>query len=281
MNTRRLIAALLFALVSSGLLTWQLSSHLRLNVPAPRPLPVRQLVVAAQDLKAGDSLNASLLHIVNWPASQPIIGSFTVPQELAGRVLLISVPSGEPILSHDLVSPSASTGIASVIPNGMRAVSVRAPEEQGAVTGLVTPGSRVDVYVTYNANEDGGFVSSLVLQDIGVLASGEKPTGTEMRLRSDNVMTLLVTPEEAAQLTVASSFGKVTFALRNGTDKALISGLTHVGLPSTTRKSREVETFSSTSQKDSRSGGKPQSHFTVETLSGGKSTTQSFQGDQR
>ena len=266
--------------MSSGLLTWQLSRHLRLNVPASRTLPIQQVVVAAQNLKAGDPLNASSLKIVNWPASQPFVGSFTGLQELTGRVLLIPVRSGEPILSHDLVSPSSSTGIASKIPDGMRAVSVRATEEQGDVTGFVSPGSRIDIYVTYNSNADAGFVSSLVLQDVSVLANGEKPAGTETKLRSDNIITLLVTPEEAAQLTVVSSFGKVTFALRNGTDKALVSGLTHVSLTSTAGTSHKVETLSLTPRQVARSERNVQSNFTVETLAGGKSTTQSFQGDQ-
>ncbi|MGI4828342.1 MAG: Flp pilus assembly protein CpaB [Janthinobacterium lividum] len=281
MNIQRLMVALAFALVCSGLLTWQLSAHLQPKASSPHPVPVRQLVVAAKDISAGDSLNATSLTVVDWPTSQHLVGSFSNLQELSKRELLLPVPSGAPIMAYDLADSNVGSGIAALVPNGMRAMFVRGTEEQGSGSSLVAPGSHVDILVTYRSETDATFVSSLVLQDIKVLAAVNKEAAaTDSKSRSDDFVTLLVTPEEAARLTVASSLGKVTLALRNGTDKALTSGLAHVSLTAAAPDPQRLPSSSSSLRQATHSERKPQTNFTVETLAGGKSTFQSFQGNQ-
>ena len=281
MNTRRLMAALLFALLCSALLTWQLSRHLQHAPPVAHALPFRQIVVASKDLQAGDPLTASSLRVVNWTTSQPLVGFFSRPQELTGRTLLLPIPSGEPILTHDLAGSQSSNALATSIPVGMRAVSLRAADETENVSGFLTPGSRVDILVTYHSNNGAAFVSSLVLQNICVLAIGNKErSGAEAKLRSDDSLTLLLTPEAAARLTAARSLGKVTFALRGEADKMISSGPVHVSLPSADADPQRATSLQASSQGTLPSKRTPPAAFTVETLTGGKSTIRTFQGSQ-
>ena len=281
MNTQRFTAALVFALLCSGLLTWQLNAHLRPKVSPLRVVPVGKVTVAAGNLSAGSPISLSSLKVISLPTSQPLVGSFKDPQELTGRILLVPVASGEPILAHDLATSDSETGMAALIPNGMRAVSVRATEDQGSVSGFVAAGSHVDVLVTYRPENEATFVSSMVLQNVCVLAIGRKAdVGLEAKFRSDDAVTFLVTPEEAARLTVASSLGKITFALRNGKDKELTPGLTNVSLNAAASASPKVSGSSASGLRTVGSVRTSPSGFTVETLAGGKSTVQTFQGNQ-
>lgn len=281
MNTRRLMTALCFALLCSALLTWQLSRHLSASPAPSRAVPSRALVVAAKNLPAGESISASSLAVVKWPATEQITESFKSADELIGRVLLVPISSGELILAHDLAVPGFDNSPDAAVPPGMRAISVHTNDASTSISGLLTSGSHVDVLVSYRSDTEAAFVSSMVLQNARVLTvpAQKGATGVDTRARSDDSITLLVSPEEAARLTAASSLGKLTFAVRNGTDNALNPGLSHVGLFPTEIASRQTAPPS-----PARSGfsgkGISRTAFTMEMLSGGKSTIQTFQGEQ-
>ncbi|MGI4828054.1 MAG: Flp pilus assembly protein CpaB [Janthinobacterium lividum] len=282
MNGRRLLAALCFALLCSGLLTWQLSRHLgHLAAPA-RAIPVRSIVIAAKNMPAGEAIAASSLTTVTVNVSQPFVDLFSKPQELVGRVLLVPVASGESVSAHDLAPLGAPTGLAATIPDGMRLVSIPAADQAAGSAGLVASGNHVDILVSYRSEAQSDFVSSMVLQDVPVLASEQKnANGTaDTKLLSSDTIELLVTPQDAARLTVASSLGKLTFALRNGADKALSSGLAQVTLiPLQSHMHKASEPVVAAHQNASPEHG--QKGFTVETLSGGKSSVQTFSEDQQ
>ena len=281
MNTKRLVTALCFALVCSALLTWQLSKHLSPAAAPVRTMASRTMVVAARSIPTGERLTASSLTVVNWPASQPFAGSFTNAQDLIGRALLVSVPAGDLILTHDLALPGSGTSVTSAVPIGMRAISVHVSDESAGISGLLTSGSHVDIFVSYRSDTEAAFVSSMVLQDIRVLTTAQKGTpGPETRPHADDSITLLVTPEEAARFTAGSSLGKLTFAVRNESDSALTSGLSRVSLSNGTT-SRPTAPLLLPAARFAPSGKRAtKTGFTMETLSGGKATVQTFQGEQ-
>jgi pilus assembly protein CpaB len=113
-------------------------------------------------------------------------------------------------------------GLPSVIPAGMRAVSVRV-DEVVAVAGFAVPGTRVDVLVTLaDAGPGGGGVARAALQNVQVLAAGQS---LEARGNAEpqkvTVITLLVTPEQAEVLALASAEGQIQLALRNTLDESI------------------------------------------------------------
>lgn len=272
MNTQRLVAALCFALLGSTVFTWQLNRHLGRPMVAAA-MPVRTVVVAAKDLAAGEALTSASLSLVTLPNTQPLQGLFSKPQDVAGRVLVTPLSSGEPITLHALASVAATAGMASTIPNGMRVVSIPATDSIGS-SSLLAPGNHVDVFVSYHSDAEASVVSSLILQDVTVLASTQKGiSAAEPRSSTPEMINLLVTAEDAARLTAASVLGKITFALRNGTDKTHNPGLTHVTLTT----ERALPTAPAPARSASQSTAEPRSKgFVVETLSGGKSSIQTF-----
>jgi pilus assembly protein CpaB len=127
----------------------------------------------------------------------------------------------EPILAAKLASKEAGSGLPPVIPEGMRAVSVRVNEVVG-VAGYVLPGNRVDVVATASPTESrSDTTSKVVLSNVQVLTSG---TRIEQDQDQDKpmqvtVVTLLVNPEQAERLALASTEGKIQLALRNPLDQ--------------------------------------------------------------
>ncbi len=110
-----------------------------------------------------------------------------------------------------------------MIPPGLRAVSVRVNEVIG-VAGYVLPGTRVDVVATVSPSGNGAdMTSKVILTNVQVLAAGTKidRETDKNKPMPVSVVTLLVNPEEAERLTLASTEGKIQLALRNPLDKTI------------------------------------------------------------
>src|SRR6202030_1104364 len=109
------------------------------------------------------------------------------------------------------------------IPEGMRALSV-AVNDVVAVAGFVIPGTMVDVLVTGQVAGGGGNITRTILENVRVLAAGQKiEQDRDGKPQPVPVITLLVTPEDASRLTMASTQGKLQLALRNTIDTKVVS----------------------------------------------------------
>src|SRR5665213_31876 len=114
-------------------------------------------------------------------------------------------------------------GLTVKIPDGMRAVALRSDEVVG-VAGFLFPGSHVDVLVTYRSEKSPDPTTATVLQDAEVLAAGHQvepdPTGKPATV---NVVTLLMKPDDAERVVLASTQGSIHFVLRNSTDREQVA----------------------------------------------------------
>jgi pilus assembly protein CpaB len=140
---------------------------------------------------------------------------------------VLPVIQNEPILPMKLASKESGSGLPPAIPPGLRAVSVRVNDIIG-VAGYVLPGARVDVVATVSpTGQNTDMTSKVVLTNVQVLAAGTKIERDTDRNKPIpvSVVTLLVDPEEAERLTLASTEGKIQLALRNPLDKTM--PLTH------------------------------------------------------
>jgi pilus assembly protein CpaB len=185
-------------------------------------LPTRPVVVAAADLDVGAELTHDNVRIIEWPANAVPAGAFGNPDEVIGRGLILPVIQNEPFLPMKLASKEAGSGLPPAIPPGLRAVSVRVNEVIG-VAGYVLPGTRVDVVATVSPTQSAqDMTSKVILTNVQVLAAGtkiERDTDKNKPM-AVSVVTLLVDPDEAERLTLASTEGKIQLALRNPLDKA-------------------------------------------------------------
>jgi pilus assembly protein CpaB len=162
---------------------------------------------------------------VDWPVNVPLQGAFTAPEPLVGRVVLYPLAAGQPILERELAAPGAGVGITVKIPDGMRAISLRSDEVVG-VAGFLLPGTHVDVLVTLRTSNNPEPITATVLQDAEVLAAGQKTQpDPEGKATTATVVTILVKPEDAERVVLASTQGSVHFVLRNGLDRQEFTGL--------------------------------------------------------
>lgn len=213
MIKRRLSSAFLVALLVSGACTYLLSRKLKLHSAT---VVTRGYVAAAAPLDAGEVLQAGKLKLVQWPVSVPLVGAFLKPQDLVGRSLLYPLAAGAPILDRDLAIPG--TGLTTKIPDGMRALALQSNEVVG-VAGFLFPGSHVDVLVTYRSATAPEPATATVLQDVEVLAAGSQmQPSLDGKPSSVNVVTVLVKPNDAERVVLASTQGTIHFVLRNSED---------------------------------------------------------------
>lgn len=242
---RALVLGVLALAVISGtaasVLTYRVlkSRTLTTSVLPIKPAPALPLVTAAVRLQYGTVLQAEHVKVVEWASPERPEGTFSDPQAVLGRAIVVGTVPGEPILEARLAPKDAGGGLASVIPVGKRAVSVRVNEIIG-VAGFALPQTRVDVLVSVNPGGDKGrSASKMILQNVEVLAAGQKIEQDEKgKPETVNVITLLVTPLEAEKLILASNEGDIQLALRNSLDLepvptpgSILSGLIHQPKP--------------------------------------------------
>jgi pilus assembly protein CpaB len=222
MTRVRIFTVFLIALLAGGGLAYGTYDYLQ-NVPVKTvTVPTRKVVVANADLTLGRQLRRQDLAAIDWPASAVPEGAFEDPAAIVDRGLIVSVVKHELILPAKLASKEAGSGLPPIIPPGKRALSVRVNEVIG-VAGYVLPGTHVDVVATANPSSRAEDITTkVVLANVEVLAAGTRleqdtPEGKPMQV---TVVTLLVTPEEAEKLALASTEGKIQLALRNPLDTA-------------------------------------------------------------
>jgi pilus assembly protein CpaB len=176
-----------------------------------------EVMVAADDLQVGARVEDHDVKVIRIPGSDMPPGAPRRRSDVVGHGVIIPISKGEFILPNRLAGENAGSGLPSLIPPGMRAVSVRV-NEVVSVAGFVTPGTRVDVLLT-GAPGGGEQETTTVLQNVAVLASGhtlERSASGEAQ--NTAVITLLVTPDDAERLALASSQGHIQLALRNPLD---------------------------------------------------------------
>jgi len=220
MTRVRIFSVLLIAILAGGGLAYGTYDYLQKQPVRTVTIPTRHVVVANADLSLGRQLRREDLTTVDWPVTAVPEGAFEDPAAIVDRGLIISVVKNEAILPAKLASKEAGAGLPPIIPEGKRAVSVRVNEVIG-VAGYVLPGTRVDVLTTANAtNKTEDVTTKLVLANVQVLTAGTRleQDSNDGKPIQVTVVTLVVTPEEAERLTLASTEGKIQLALRNPLD---------------------------------------------------------------
>jgi pilus assembly protein CpaB len=272
MVARRLVLALFAALTISGLFTFWLSR--KVSHPHVAPVVKNQIVATAATVEAGELLKPGSLKLIDWPAGTPLDGAFVKPDDLVGRVVLFPLAAGEPVLERQLSARGSGSGLTVKSPDGMRAISLKSNEVVG-VAGFLLPGTHVDVIVTYRRDNGQDSVTNTILQNVEVLAAGQKiQPDPEGKASTVDVVTLLVTPKDAERAVLADSLGSIHFVLRNGSDRERIEGtpiemaqLGGTSLPQP-RAQRVIVHGSATTPT--------QSAYTVETVMGNKPSQQIF-----
>jgi pilus assembly protein CpaB len=175
-------------------------------------------VVAARPLPLGTRITAADLKRVPWPAANPVAGGFATIEEVVDRGVIAAVDENQPLTATNVAPKDGGAGLAPTIPEGMRAMSVRVNDVIG-VAGFVVPGSRVDVMVILA--QGAAKMARVVVNNVQVLTAGkqyDQAVAKEGKAIDTDVVTLLVTPADAALIGLAASEGQIMLTLRNPLD---------------------------------------------------------------
>ena len=212
--------ALVFAAIASVMIFSYLKSR-----PLQAQVEMTPVVVAVQDLTFGNSLAPEQMRIVSYPNTSLPKGYYSVPDSLVGQVTKVFLTENEPITASKLSSTGG--GLSLRIADNMRAASIQVDKVSG-VSGFVLPGDRVDVIASIDRyGTDNDAVATTVLQNVEVLAAGERTEQQSDKVIASQAVTLLVDAAGAQALALASNQARMSLALRNpnDTDTMTIAGI--------------------------------------------------------
>ena len=217
---RKLLTILLISFVIAGGCAFLVYRIVGARIASSKPVLTTKVVAAASDIKLGTVLTATDLTTSEIQGTVPK-GAILKPESVIGRGVISDIYQGEPILESRLAPQGSGGGLASTIPDGMRAMAVRVDQVVG-VAGFVTPGLRVDVLasgVPPGAEGNQGTETKTILQNIQVLSAGtDIQKDAEGKPQQVQVVNLLVTPEQAQTLSLASTELRIQLVLRNPLD---------------------------------------------------------------
>jgi pilus assembly protein CpaB len=217
MNRNRLLLIGFVALAMGAFVSFVVYRNLQSRTESKVP-PGEEVIVAASDLQVGVKIEDKDIRLVRFTSSDLPDGVFHLKTKVVGRGVVLPISRGEFILTNKLAGENAGSGLPSLIPPGMRAVSVRV-NDTTSVSGFVQPGTHVDVLLTGNPQGSNEQQTTTVLSDIAVVATGQRlERNSAGEAQSAPVVTLLVSPDDAQRLTLASSQGHIQLALRNPLD---------------------------------------------------------------
>ncbi len=216
------------------------------------------VVVASQDINAGDKITADMLSIATLPKNGVVQGAITNTAGIAGLTARYPMAKGEQLSAMKLGQTDKNKGFDAVIPAGKRAVAVEITENT-SVGGLIVAGNHVDVIAVLTKQSSGSSGSSsssgsstaqepravTLLQDVEVLAVAQTTQKPVARLDKDGnpiqtdsangaiasapdstdanpkakTVTLAVNPDDAPLLALAQEQGKVWLSLRGFGDQ--------------------------------------------------------------
>jgi pilus assembly protein CpaB len=234
MSTRTILV--LFLAITFGACAAMGVSHLR-PLAGNSDVQERQPVVtAAADVFSGQELGAKNLKLAHYRPQDVPKGALTSIDDAMGRTALVPLGTGEPVVNGKVTGKGAGSGLAVMVPDGMRAFTIQTPQLSGQVGGFIKVGNRVDVLLTTtpvggNDPTEGG-VTTTLLQNIKVLAVAQKVEGVVEKKSDDKKsepdetqtiadvksVTLLVTPDQAAKLDLGMNRGLLHLSLRNPAD---------------------------------------------------------------
>ncbi len=218
-RTRSLVL-LFLALASGGAAAWLSLGYLRRQTePLLQSTSVAgKAVVTTKDLPVGAVVTEADLRVIDWPGNAVPPGLISMPEEAIGRGVLSGMRLNEPFLESKLAPRGTGGGMPILIAEGQRALSIRVDDVVG-VAGFVVPGTRVDVLLTMESEATPEPQTRAILQNIQTLAAGQTiQVDVEGKPQQVPVVTLLVTPEQAETLALASAQGRIQLTLRNQLD---------------------------------------------------------------
>lgn len=182
------------------------------------------VIVAKVDILPKTRITPDMVQEIKVPVEYVQPGAVQELRIAVGAIAREQIAAHEQIIERRLIVQGKAVGFTGAIPPDKRAITVAVTEVTG-VAGFIKPGDYVDVIVTFDAGAVGDHVSNVMLQNVLVLAVNRDPevgvnetsaTGKDIPKEAikTTTVTVAVSPDEAAKLTLAEEKGKIHMALR-------------------------------------------------------------------
>jgi pilus assembly protein CpaB len=173
-----------------------------------------QVYVAAVDIPFATRIEKTHYKLVDWPKDNIPKEAFTTtdtatdPNAIDGKITQREFFPGELLLKPQIKEHVGGSTLSALIPEGMRAISVRVNDVVG-VAGFILPGNKADIIVTRGGN------TYTLLKNIKILAIDQTASTEQDKPAVVQALTLEVTPKQAETLVSAMQNGTLQFTLRN------------------------------------------------------------------
>jgi pilus assembly protein CpaB len=206
------------------------------QIAAAEPTGMVRVAVASMPLAYGADITPDKVKFVNYPSTSLPPGVYKSIAELLPqgkrRVALRPIQVNQPLLAADLSGEGQNASIAALLPDGMRAATVRINDVSG-VAGFVKPNDTVDVLITRQPIGGGAGaqqVTDVLLQNVRVIAMGSDAVGADGKPSPTNSTTLEVSPVDAQKLVLGQQLGQLSLALRKPGEEQNIARVETVSL---------------------------------------------------
>jgi pilus assembly protein CpaB len=199
----------------------------------------QRVVVAAKDINEMETIDETMLQIVERPVDFIEPKAISNPEDAVGQVALAPIKKDEQILESKIMRPGPVTGLSLQVSPSKRAVSIPVDEMRG-VAKLIKPGDRIDIIAALDVGKgaDQRREVKTIMQDVVILATGLKVANELPRLfetsgndayikniRADtnfSTITVEVDPKEAQDLIyiLSTSPGSIFLSLRHPSDRS-------------------------------------------------------------
>lgn len=178
-----------------------------------------RVAVATTNIPARTPIQEQMLNFVEMPVEYITAGAIVDPKDAVGKLARTDIYPDEQLLQTKLVSrEDPASGLAGKVTPGKRAVTV-AVNQVSALAGMVIPGDKVDVAVTFDTQDSSAqSLTSTIIQNIPVLAV-DSSIGPTQKTEPPGTITLLVTPTQAQELILGTERGSIRLILRSPDDE--------------------------------------------------------------
>lgn len=184
------------------------------------------VVVAKTDIPRGQMVQPTAVTTQDWPEGLAAEGALATTAQAVGRATLVPQVKGQPVFESSLAPPGVKGGLAVLVPEGMRAFTILTPTQSAGVAWFIQPGNKVDVLLTtcgvQSTNES---YTLTLLQNVEIMAVDQEldtPAPDKTDAQRQRSVTLLVSPEQAAKLSLAQQKGVLHLSLRNPHDQRAV-----------------------------------------------------------
>lgn len=211
---------------SCGLVSMLGVQQVMTAAPAKVKVPTTKVLVALDNIETGVKLSEQNTAFKAMPLASVPEDAVTSPEEFDERAAKVPFMSGD-VIRKSKLTEKGEWGKSVGIPPGMRVIGIPV-DDSHTISGLIRPGDRVDVLVTYQARSKRGgppvSKTKTLLEYVEVFgmddqtASNIDAKGKGVRAK---IASLIVTPEQAGYVILAQRKGSLSLSWRRRGDDEL------------------------------------------------------------